>query len=55
MDRKEWRKCIEIAWSDLSAQEEQTIIEAIEKHWEQLNLNIDNVFSGKKVRIMKLK
>lgn len=31
---KNGEKCIEIAWSDLSAQEEQTIIEAIEKHWE---------------------
>lgn len=48
-------KCIEIAWSELNATEEALILEAIDKHWEQLNKHIDDVFAGKKIRIIKIK
>lgn len=52
---KEGEKCIEIAWSELNATEEALILEAIDKHWEQLNKHIDDVFAGKKIRIIKIK
>ncbi len=47
------QKCIEIAWSELSATEEDIILKAIDKHWDKLNSHIDAVFAGKKVRILK--
>ena len=49
------RKKIEIAWSELSADEETLIMEAIDKHWDELNRLIDDVFAGKKIQIKKLK
>ena len=48
-------KKIEIAWSELSADEETVILGAIEKHWVLLNKQIDDVFAGKKIKILKLK
>ena len=45
----------EIAWSELSADEESVILGAIEKYWEILNKQIDDVFAGKKIRILTLK
>ena len=48
-------KKIEIAWSELSADEESVILGAIEKYWEMLNKQIDDVFAGKKIRILTLK
>ena len=55
MDRRKWREKIEVAWSELSADEETMILDAIEKHWVLLNKQIDDVFAGKKIKILKLK
>ena len=44
-----------IAWSELTADEEALIIEAIDTHWEQLNQMIDDVFAGKKIQIKRIK
>lgn len=49
------RKKIEIAWSELTASEETLILNAIDKHWEELNRRIDDVFAGKKITIKKIK
>ena len=46
---------IEVAWSELSSDEETLIIEAIDKHWDELNRLIDDVFAGKKIQIKKIK
>ena len=48
-------KKIEIAWSELSSNEERAIMQAIDEHWEELNRNIDDVFAGKKTTIKKYK
>lgn len=45
-------KQIEVAWSELSSDDEAVITEFIDGHWELLNKNIDAVFAGKKIRIM---
>jgi len=44
-----------VAWSELSSSEESEIISAIDKHWDELNKKIDDVFAGKKIRIKKIK
>ena len=49
------QKKIEVAWSELSADEETLIIETIDKHWEELNHLIDDVFAGKKIQIKRIK
>ena len=49
------QKKIEVAWSELSSDEETLIIEAIDKHWEELNRLINDVFAGKKIQIKKIK
>lgn len=49
------KKKIEIAWSELSADEEAEIIHAIDDHWEELNRLIDDVFAGKKIQIKRIK
>ena len=49
------QKKIEIAWSELSADEETLILETIDKHWEELNRLIDDVFAGKKIQIKRIK
>ena len=49
------QKKIDIAWSELSADEEALIIKAIDKHWEKLNRLIDDVFAGKKIQIKRIK
>ena len=48
-------KKIEVAWSELTADEEALIIEAIDKHWKELNQMIDDVFAGKKIQIKRIK
>ena len=48
------RKKIEVAWSELSASEEEMILAAIDKHWEELNRRIDDVFAGRKIAIKKI-
>ena len=40
---------------ELSADEEALIIEAIDKHWDELNQLIDDVFAGKKIHIKRIK
>ena len=49
------QKKIEVAWSELSADDEEEIIKAIDEHWEELNLRIDDVFAGKKITIKRIK
>ncbi len=48
-------KKIEIAWSELSSDEEAEVIKAIDEHWEELNKLIDEVFAGKKIQIKRIK
>ena len=48
-------KKIEVAWSLLSAPEEQMIVEAIDQHWDELNSLIDQVFDGKKIQVKRIK
>lgn len=48
-------KKIEIAWSNLSTDEESMVLAAIDKHWEEFNSMIDDIFAGKKIRIKRLK
>ena len=48
-------KKIEIAWSELSSNEERDILLAIDEHWEELNRSIDDVFAGKKIQIISNK
>ena len=49
------QKKIEVAWSELSADEEVLIMKAIDEHWEELNQLIDAVFAGKKIQIKRIK
>ena len=46
-------KKIEIDWSTLSSDEEKKILEVIDKHWDELNSMIDDVFAGKKIKIRR--
>lgn len=48
-------KHIEIAWSELTTDEEKDIIQVIDQHWEELNKRIDDVFAGKKIQIKRIK
>ena len=48
-------KKIEVAWSELTADEETLIIETIDTHWKELNQMIDDVFAGKKIQIKRIK
>ena len=41
-------KCVEIAYSDLSAKENKQLVAAINKHWELINDQIIKTFSGEK-------
>ena len=49
------QKKIEIAWSELSGDEEAEILKAIDTHWDELNRLIDDVFAGKKIKIKRIK
>ena len=49
------QKKIEVAWSELTADEEAKILKAIDKHWDELNRMIDDVFAGKKLQIKRIK
>ena len=49
------QKKIEIAWSELNADEEAEILKAIDEHWDELNSLIDDVFAGKKIKIKRIK
>lgn len=48
-------KKIEVAWSELSSDEEELILSVIDKHWDELNKQIDDVFAGKKTIIRRIK
>ena len=48
-------KKIEVAWSELSASEEQMIVKAIDEHWDEINRLIDQVFDGKKIQVKRKK
>lgn len=48
-------KKVEVSWSELSATEEAEVLDAIDKHWEELNQLIDDVFAGKKIQIRRIK
>ena len=48
-------KKIEVAWSELSSDEEVEVLKAIDEHWEELNNLIDDVFAGKKIKIKRIK
>lgn len=52
---REGNKCVEVAWSQLSASEERMIMEAVEQNWEEINARIDDVFAGKKVQVKRIK
>lgn len=45
----------EVAWSELSASEEQMIVKAIDEHWDEINRLIDQVFDGKKIQVKRIK
>ena len=40
---------------ELTADEEALIVETIDKHWDELNRMIDDVFAGKKITIKRIK
>ena len=48
-------KKIEVAWSELSGDEETEVLEAIDEHWDELNRLIDEVFAGRKIQIKRIK
>ena len=43
-------KCIEIAESSLTAKENKTIVNAIDRNWDFINDQITRTFSGKKTQ-----
>ena len=49
------QKKIEIAWSELTTDEEALIMQAIDDNWDELNRMIDDVFAGKKIQIKRIK
>ena len=48
-------KNIEVAWSELSASEEQMIVKVIDERWDEINCLIDQVFDGKKIQVKRIK
>ena len=48
-------KKIEVAWSELSAADEEMIVNIIDEHWDELNRRIDEVFAGKRIQITNYK
>lgn len=47
-------KKIEIAWSELTADEETDIVKVIDKHYNYINECIDKVFDGQKIDILRI-
>lgn len=47
------QKKIDVAWSELDADDLAKIIDVIDKNWELFNKMIDDVFAGKKITIKK--
>jgi len=52
---KDGEKCIEIDWSSLNSDEEKLILDIMNQKWEFINQQMDEVFRGNKVNIIKLK
>lgn len=48
------QKCIEIAYSYLSAKDNEMLIEAIDSNWEFINEQISKTFKGEKTRVRNL-
>lgn len=48
------KKCVEIAMSELSAKDNQMIIDAIDRYWEFINNQITKTFNGEKTIIRNL-
>ncbi len=49
------KKCVEIAYSRLSAKENETIMQAIDSNWDLLNEQMDKIFAGVKTTSKRLK
>ncbi len=47
------KKKIDVAWSELDADDLAKIIDIIDKNWELFNKMIDDVFAGKKITMKK--
>lgn len=47
-------KKIEIAWSELSTDEEIEIIKIIDNYYDKINECIDKIFNGQKVEILRI-
>lgn len=47
-------KKIEIAWSEMSADEEIEIIKIIDKYYDKINECIDKIFTEQKVEILRI-
>lgn len=45
---------IEVAWSELSADDEEEIIGIIDQNYDYITDCIDKIFSGKKIEILKI-
>ena len=48
------QKCIEIAYSYLSAKENEMLIETIDSNWKFINEQISKTFKGEKTRVKNL-
>lgn len=49
------QKKIDVAWSELNADDLSMIVDIIDNNWEMFNKMIDDVFAGKKVTIKRFK
>jgi len=45
---KNGKQCVEIAESELSAKDNELLVDAINRHWEFINNQITKVFNGEK-------
>ena len=45
---KNGEPCVEVADSELTARENEMLVAAINRHWEQINNQISKVFNGEK-------
>ena len=52
--KRDGKKCVEIAESQLSAKDNEMLIKAIDKHWEFINSQISKTFRGEKTRIKNI-
>ncbi len=52
---RDGEKCVEIATSELSAKDNQMIVNAIERHWEFINEQITKTFNGEKTVVRNIK